>query len=404
MNVARSLLGLGLATGTCLALATLATGAGAQGPAPDAGGSDAAAPTGGSVGGCVESIPRGAQHPIVTDVFPIRGTSGWAATLQVTVKHGKGERVLPAGLDLGGAVEAKKYLQKAGFAIPEQDGGAGAQLWTDPEDKNGAFAVTHLELPLVLLPEKPGRNTLELPPLPVAIARSNGEIATVCTHPHLVAVEDPTANTPQAAPRGNPPPRPQREEWTALKKALLWSAVGLVVGAVLAYFIVRQMRKPKPVPPPPPPRPPWEVALEKLEHVRRAGLLDEGRDAEYFDRVSDAVRGYLGARFGFDGLESTSDEILASLKKQAGGFVRLETAEADAMGAPTPGVPLAEIRSFLGDCDLVKFANLRPSPEQCSSALVSGEHIIRATMPFSHPGAALGRPAAQPARVVPPPV
>ena len=37
--------------------------------------------------------------------------------------------------------------------------------------------------PLLVLPDKPGRSSLELPPLPVAVARSNGEIATVCTHP-----------------------------------------------------------------------------------------------------------------------------------------------------------------------------------------------------------------------------
>jgi hypothetical protein len=119
--------------------------------------------------------------------------------------------------------------------------------------------------------------------------------------------------------------------------------------------------------------------------VRHAGLLDARRHGEYFDRVSDAVRGYLGARFGFDGLESTTDEILTALKKQAGGFVRVDTASTD--GAPTPGIPLDDIRHFLAECDLVKFANLKPSPEQCSSSIIAGEHIIRSTMPFSAPGA-----------------
>ena len=350
----------------------------AQGPdagtTPDAG---AAA----DIGGCVESVPKGAQRPLVSDTFPPRGTSGWAATLSITVRHCKGERVLPAGLDLGAAVEAKKYLRKAGFTIPDQDGGAAAHLWTEPDDKARSLSVTHIELPLLVLPDKPGRSSLELPPLPVAVARSNGEIATVCTHPHLITVEDPTANTPQATPKLNPPPRPQREEWTALKKALLWGSLGLIAGALLAYFGYRQLTKPKPPEPPPPPRPPWEIALEKLDEVRHAGLLDARREADYFDRVSDAVRGYLGARFGFDGLESTSDEILTALKKQAGGFVRLDAAEADP-SAPAPGVPLDEVRRFLGDCDLVKFANLKPSPDQCASALTSGEHIVRATMPF----------------------
>jgi hypothetical protein len=359
----------------------------AQGPAPAPSTSTSTSttgdggPAGDTVAGCVETIPKGAQKPIISETFPARGTSGWAATLSITIRHGKGEHVLPAGLDLTGATEAKKVLHKAGFTIPDQDGGAAAHLWTEPEDKERSLSITHLELPLVVLPEKPGRNSMELPPLPVAVARSNGEVATVCTHPHLIQVEDPIANTPQAAPKVNPPPRPQREEWTALKKALLWGTLGLVAGALLAYFGYRQLTKPKPPVPPPPPRPPWEIALEKLDEVRHAGLLDARRHAEYFDRVSDAVRGYLGARFGFDGLESTSDEILTALKRQAGGFVRIDAAED--MAGPAPGVPLDEIRRFLGDCDLVKFANLKPSPEQCSTSLTAGEHIVRATMPFS---------------------
>ena len=349
---------------------------------------------GGDVGGCVESVPKGATKPIINETFPVRGTSGWAATLSVTVRHGKGERVLPAGLDLASAVDAKKYLQKAGFAIPDQDGGAAAHLWTEPEDKDRSYSVTHLELPLVVLPDKPGRNLMMLPPMPVAVARANGEIATVCTHPHQIGVEDPTANTPQAEPKRNPPPRPQREEWTALKKALLWGSLGLLVGALLAYFGYKHFTKPKPPEPPPPPRPPWEIALERLDEVRHAGLLDALRHAEYFDRVNDAVRGYLGARFGFDGLESTSDEILASLKKHAGGFVRIDTA--GELNAPAPGIPLDEVRMFLAECDLVKFANLKPSPDQCATALTVGVHIVRSTMPFSAPGATPPTPPAAP--------
>ncbi len=390
----------GVAIGAVAVCASVFGIARAQGPAPS---SSAAAPlppttgdaggdAGGEVGGCVESVPKGGTRPVISESFPLHGTSGWAAALSITVKHGKGERVFRSGLDLGSATEAKKYLQKAGFVLPDQDGGAAAQLWTEPEGTDKAQAITHLELPLVILPEKPGRSTMELPPLPIAIARASGEVITLCTHPHFIQVEDPTANTPQAAPKLNPPPRPQREEWTAMKKALQWGSLGLVVGALLAYFGYRYATKPKPVPPPPPPRPPWEIALERLDEVRHAGLLDAKRYAEYFDRVSDAVRGYLGARFGFDGLESTSDEILAALRKQASGFVRLETAMNDATGpagpstaapSPSPGVPIDEIRRFLGDCDLVKFANLKPAPEQCSSALALGEHIVRSTMPFS---------------------
>ena len=36
-----------------------------------------------------------------------------------------------------------------------------------------------------------------------------------------------------------------------------------------------------------------------LDELRRSSLLTEKRTAEYFDRVSDSVRKYLGARYGF---------------------------------------------------------------------------------------------------------
>ena len=44
--------------------------------------------------------------------------------------------------------------------------------------------------------------------------------------------------------------------------------------------------------------------------------MAEGRFAEHFDRVSDIVRKYLGLRFGFDGLESTTREALAVLPQE----------------------------------------------------------------------------------------
>ncbi|MDF2694514.1 MAG: hypothetical protein K0S65_2897 [Labilithrix sp.] len=392
MKLARRSLVLTLSV-VVTALAIVLGGAGAsraQGPAPSAA---PAAPVhdGGAAGestyGCVESVPKGAQRPVVTETFPQRGTSGWAATLSITVRHGKGERVLPSGLDLSGAVEAKKVLKQAGFVIPDQDGGAGAQIRTEPDDPQKTGATTHLELPVVLLPPNPGRNVMMLPPLPVAVARANGEIATVCTHDHPILVEDPIANTPDAMPKDNPSGLPQREEWTALKRALGWVALGLLVGAILAVLVWRKLSQPKPVPPPPPPRPPWEVALEELDEVRHAGLLEVERYGEYFDRTSDALRRYLGSRFGFDGLESTTDEILAALKKQGGGFVRFDTSTAEsslrpAFG-PAPGIAFERIAGFLRECDLVKFANLTPTPDQCATSITTGEAIVRATMPTS---------------------
>jgi hypothetical protein len=136
------------------------------------------------------------------------------------------------------------------------------------------------------------------------------------------------------------------------------------------------LKRARPVPPPPPPRPPWEVALEELFDVRHAGLVAEGRLAEHFDRVSDTVRKYLGARYGFDGLESTTREALQVLRKI------------------TPAVPLEAIEGFLRQADLVKFAKTTPSAEDGELALVRAEHIVRDTLPKNLPGELPAVPAA----------
>jgi hypothetical protein len=318
---------------------------------------------GASVGGCVEIVPQGSIRPDVSDVFPDRGRSGYASTLVVTVKHGKGESVLPSGLSLQAHSEAVEELRKAGFVFPDQDGSAGARLATKPDPAHGDRVTTTLELPLLALPDKPGRHVLALPPLPISIARASGEVATVCTHEHHVTVDDPTAETPEPQPKRNPPPRPQREEWTALKRAVIYGSIGIVAGAILAFVFTRWLRRPRPAPPPPPPRPPWEVAFEKLDEVRHAGLLATHRYSEYYDRVGDAVRQYFGARYGFDGLECTTDEMLAVLEHKA-----------------LAGVAIEDVSAFLEQCDLVKFARMTPSPDDCTKALSDAELIVRKTM------------------------
>ncbi len=263
---------------------------------------------------CVETGPAGAR-PTMVDAFPARGTSGYAATLHVVVTHGKGESVLPRGLEMQGDSDAARALKAAGFAIPDQDGGAAARLSSVDLDPKTGRRETTLDLPLVVLPPLPGRHTLSLPPLPVSVARASADVVTLCTKPHRILVEDPTSSTPDAQPRPNPPARTQREEWVALERGLSWGLLGVALGALVAWLVHRWRKRPKPVVPPPPPRPPWEVALERLHQARHAGLLETKRFSDFFDRVNDAVREYLGARFGFDGLESTTDETLASLRR-----------------------------------------------------------------------------------------
>lgn len=354
----------GCALGALLVPLALAADAAADDP-PDAGAKTWAS--------CVEHVPPGAARPDITEKMPDRGLSGYAVSLEVTVKHGKGETVLPEGFRVQASSDAARALQAAGFVLPDQDGGSGSTI-TREETATGA--TTRLTIPFVPLPKDPGRNEMTLPPVPIAVQRASGEIVTVCTSPHDLRVEDPTSNEADPKVKPNPPPRSQREEWTFAKDLSIGIAIGAVIASILAWLYLRWRKLPKVVKLPPP-KLPWVQALEDLAAIRKSKLLEEGKQDEYFDRVSDSVRKYLGARYGFDGLETTTDEMRALLKR-----VR-------------PPIPrLIEITAFLEDCDLVKFARVVPTDTDCLAALARGETIVHMTVPPAVHGEPSGKEAA----------
>jgi hypothetical protein len=309
---------------------------------------------------CVEHVPPGAVRPEIKEEFPNRGFSGYASSLQVTVTHGKGETVIPEGFRVQNGSDASRALEAAGFVLPDPDGGSGPSIVTKTDD---ASAKTSLTIPFLVLPKDPGRNAMLLPPVPIAVSRANGEFITLCTRPHAILVDDPIANERDPKVKPNPESRPQREEWVLAKQLAVGILIGVVLGLIGAWLLRRWLRRPKVVPVVPP-KLPWIAALEELDQIRRSKLLSEARTDEYFDRVSNCVRNYLGARYGFDGLECTTVEMQATLDR-----VR-------------PKVPdLKIIRAFLADCDLVKFARLVPAEQDCLDVLVRGEQIVIATTP-----------------------
>jgi hypothetical protein len=164
--------------------------------------------------------------------------------------------------------------------------------------------------------------------------------------------------------------------WTAAKNVALGALVALPLGALIAFLVGRWLRRARPLPPPPPPRPPWELALEALARIKSKRLAEQGQTTELFAEVSLAVREYLGRRFGFDALESTTREVLEELDRRS-------------------AVPelREEIEGFLRRSDLVKFANLTPEVAECELALERAEHIVRASM---HAPEAELAPAASP--------
>jgi hypothetical protein len=340
-------------------------------------GAGGASPAPAQPSACIEHVPEGKERPAIVEAFPDRARAGYAAVLSVQVPHGLGESVLPGGFKLQLDSPEGKALSAAGFVIPALDGPAAPRII-----KSDAEGPTHttVELSFVPLPKEPGPHTLTLPSVPIAIARASGELITVCTSPHVLQVDDPTANIAQATPHPNPAPLRQLEVWKAAKNVALGALIALPLGALIAFLVTRWLRRERPQPPPPPPRPAWEMALEALTRVRNKRLVEQGLTTQHFAEVSLAVRDYLGQRFGFDGLESTTREILENLLRVKPQAELLE-----------------EIERLLRRADLVKFANLTPEAAECELALERGEHIVRSTMirapePPNIPGSAVAGP------------
>ena len=309
---------------------------------------------------CIEHVPSGASRPKLEQEAPSQALAGYAIPLEIKVEHGLGETVLPNGFHIQRDSDAARALASAGLLLPDPDGGAAPTRTTTREaDK----AITHVVIPFLALPPKAGRHELTLPPVPIAVSRASGELLTLCTAPHSLVVEDPVASEADPKPKQNPDARRQRETWTLARDLTYGLLIGAVLAALVTWLVVYLKRRPRPAPPPPPPRPPWELALEQIEAVRQSHWIEEGRLTEYVDAVSDLVRRYLGSLYGFDGIESTTSEVVRVLRTVS----------------PLP--MFDDIRVLLEDCDLVKFARVTPTADECTAMLDKAEQIVRTTMP-----------------------
>lgn len=259
-------------------------------------------------------------------------------------------------------------------AVPRQEFGT-LELHDQRHDDHRGDGDRHVfvfELDFLML--EPGDQ--ELPPVRLRIVTADGVVGTTHTEARTIHVGSLIANEPDAQPRAASQPVSVMEDDYTL--AYVLGALGLVlVGALIAWLVLRWYRaQPKALPPPPPPRPAWEVALEKIEALRKRlpTALADGKQVEVVDGVSDALREYLGGRFEFNGLESTTDEVIARVRHQRLGPIALE-----------------EIVALLGDADLVKFAKAVPDEETCKRMIEGSVRIVRGTMAVTTP--AITQPA-----------
>lgn len=302
---------------------------------------------------CAEQIPAGASKPTLVEKLPPRAKAGDLVELELVVRHGAGETAtLPADLPklVTGEVRIGESFAKG--ELPK----------TAPDPQDPAHATTVLKVPLVVLSTSLPRKTFTVPPMRVIVMRKGGGDLSVCTAEHSIDVDQPTANSPDPWPKPNPASLPQKTRDERAQAIAIAVIAGVVGALALAGLALWWSRRPKEAPPPPPPTPSWKLALEAIGRARRELAGGTINTKLYYDRISDAVRAHLGDTYGFDGLESTTDEILVRVRRM-----------------PSPSFPLDKVERLLGECDLVKFAGYSPPLEEADAIAGLAESVVRAT-------------------------
>ena len=282
-------------------------------------------------------LPEALRPEIETRLEPSNRISvGDALTLHLTVTAADGDRI----------------------SIPEQSFDPFELLGTEAEHQPDRNRVRHTFRARLLALEA-GTQTLGMR---LRVLTRDHTLGSVQVDPIAVVVTSLLANEPDAEPK--PPSEPVSVMEPDYTLAYVGSGILiLALVALAAFFFARWWsRREKPAPPPPPPIPPWDVALDRLRELREH-LEDDGVDlVTWADGLSDCLRQYLGDRFDFEGLESTTDEIVDRLRRRR--YI---------------GLSSSEVAAVLGDLDLVKFAKATPKREQCEAQLDAGRRIVEGT-------------------------
>lgn len=145
----------------------------------------------------------------------------------------------------------------------------------------------------------------------------------------------------------------------------LWIlAVILVLGiGGFVFYMMKKKKNPFAVAAPKP-VPPYEKAIEELSRLRGEKLCEQGKEKEFYTRLTDILRIYLNGRFSINAMEMTSTQIRRVLQSNEETRLSKENME-----------------RVLETADFVKFAKVRPLPDDNVKAFNSAMQFVEDTKP-----------------------
>jgi hypothetical protein len=270
------------------------------------------------------------------------------------------------------------------------------QEWTiappEPGTELGSFVVRsvtpkenlpHPTFELGLVALKPGEQ--EIPPVTLQAQAPPDRDTTFSSAPIAVLVRSNLAPAEASAESSVAQPSLAADK-PALEAPREWGPVWIAVGAfvlatIAGFFLLRRLRnrkaRPAVIARPAPLekrklRPAWEIALEELDRIAKAGYVERGELKTHYVEVTETLRRYLEDRYGIPALESTTEELRP----------RLQEIPLESLIAP-------RVLAILQEADLVKFAKARPE----AAAARTLEHRVREIVEQTTPKVLEGAPA-----------
>lgn len=122
-----------------------------------------------------------------------------------------------------------------------------------------------------------------------------------------------------------------------------WMAAGVAVLALFALWARKWLQKPQPKTA----MTPYQKTLQELQEAQP--LLQSGKNKEYCQRASHAIRGYLESVLGVRAYHQTTEEFLEGLALEGHSHEFLDE---------------QLLKRFLEMCDLAKFAQWQPASQE----------------------------------------
>lgn len=187
-------------------------------------------------------------------------------------------------------------------------------------------------------------------------------LASLKTYPVLLTVQTVAVDTTQGITPIKDPMEAPFSWKEIIDELIIGLLIFLALAAVIVYFATRKKKEVVVAPPPKPADPAHVIALRKLDELDKKQMWQNGDEKGYHSGLTDILREYLELRFGFDAMESTTDEIVDRAQR-----LTMSQGQRENLGR------------IFRLADLVKFAKVKAYADEHKEAMMLARDFVTKT-------------------------